>query len=265
MIISIIIPSFNQSQYLEKNFESILNQSFKEIELIVMDGGSNDGSLDIIKKYESHLMYWQSEKDGGQSAAINEGMRRATGEVVTWLNSDDQLAPNSLKTISEYFENNPKCEVLSGLGRRINVEGRELEVRGAEGLSFDEILRWKKYLPQSSCFFRKSLWDKVGGLDESLHFQMDFDLWLRFAQITSFHGIDEILSYDLHHDEAKTVSKSFHKKRLSEYILVLSKYSRERYEEEIGKFCSVYLKVQSVARFLSRFPGYNAFKRFVQK
>ena len=263
--VSIIIPSYNQAQFLEKNFKSIITQGYDNVEMIVIDGGSSDGSVDIIKKYEEHFAHWQSEKDAGQSAAINAGMKRASGEVVTWLNSDDQLASGCLKTVAKYFQNNPACEVLSGLGRRIDVDGKELEVRGPEGLSFEEILRWKKYLPQSSCFFKKSLWDEVGGLDETLHFQMDYDLWLRFAKVTDFHQVDEILSYDLHHEDAKTVSKKFRQKLLAEYILVLSRYSRERYEEEMGKLTSLYLKAQSAAKAFSSIPGYNSCKKFFLK
>ena len=106
--VSIIIPSYNQAQFLEKNFKSILDQEYAAVEMIIMDGGSTDGSLNIIKKYEEHFSHWQSEKDDGQSAAINEGMKKATGEVVTWLNSDDQLAPGCLKVVAEYFQKNPK-------------------------------------------------------------------------------------------------------------------------------------------------------------
>ena len=105
--ISIVIPSYNQGQFLEETILSVINQQYPELELFVIDGGSNDNSVEVIKKYESHITWWLSEKDRGQSDAINKGFSRATGEIITWLCSDDLYTPGTLKKVADYFSSQP--------------------------------------------------------------------------------------------------------------------------------------------------------------
>lgn len=132
--ISIITPSFNQGKFLEGTILSVLNQNYPNLEYIIMDGGSTDNSIEIIKKYVDKLTYWQSKPDDGQSAAINEGFRHATGEIFCWLNSDDQYTEGALKIVGEYFTNHPECQWLCGSGKLIWLHRKKEKIEGFQSL-----------------------------------------------------------------------------------------------------------------------------------
>ena len=204
MKISVIMPSFNQGQFIDKSILSILNQSHDDVELIIMDGGSSDKSVDVIKKYQENITYWQSKPDGGQSAAINEGMKKATGDICCWLNSDDLLAENCLTQVAKYFTEYDDCQWLVGKGKCLAQNGTEID-RSPNGLEFEDLCDWDNNgLNQPSVFWRKSLWESVGGLKENLNFCMDFELWLRFAKASKAHKLNELLAISVLHDEMKT-------------------------------------------------------------
>ena len=184
----------------------MLLQGYPELEYIVIDGGSKDGSVDIIKKYEQWLAYWVSEPDRGQSHAINKGFAKATGDIVAWLNSDDYYLPGTLKTIAEQALLHPNAGAWAGGGRQIDPEtGKQLWERLPPLLTHNEILNWNKYyLPQPSCFMNRRVLGEKLYLEERYHMQMDFDLWLRISTKFEMIPINEILSVNYRHARAKT-------------------------------------------------------------
>lgn len=204
--ISIITPSFNQGNYLEETIVSVLDQHYADLEYIIIDGGSTDQSKEIIRKYEKHLSYWVSEKDNGQSHAINKGFRKASGSIVSWLCSDDLYTPNTLNTVADLFAAQPETGMVHGKTILFNKKGKEL-VKGA----IDEDLAIKYFAvipyPQPSSFFRKELLDRIGLLDESLHFGMDYELLIRIALTAPIQKVDNIFSRYRLHDDSKTVSQ----------------------------------------------------------
>ncbi|NCD09506.1 MAG: glycosyltransferase [Negativicutes bacterium] len=204
--ISIITPSFNQSNYIEKTILSVINQKYINIEYIIIDGGSTDGSTDIIKKYENTLSYWVSEPDRGQSHAINKGLERATGQIFNWLNSDDYLEPNALQRIAEAWRTNPDAAAWVGACKRMTPTGHELNVIFPNNLSLSNIgENWNgRQFYQPACFMNMSYIKELGGVNESLEFCMDLDLWMRLARRGFFLPGQGIWANAIIHPEAKT-------------------------------------------------------------
>ncbi len=205
--ISIITPSFNQGRFIEKTILSVLNQNYPNLEYIIIDGGSTDTSVEIIKKYESQLAYWVSEPDNGQSHALNKGFEKATGDILAYLNSDDWYEDNVFKYIAECFIKNKLHVLLGNCTILFQNPAIQSFVRKPINVSFESLLQyWKINFcpPQPSVFFSKELLDKVGIIDESLNYGMDLDLWLRMAQKSTFYYIDKNLSYYLIHDTSKS-------------------------------------------------------------
>ncbi|MFH1942565.1 MAG: glycosyltransferase family 2 protein [bacterium] len=224
--ISIITPSLNQAPFLEETIRSVLLQGYPNLEYIIIDGGSTDGSVDIIKKYEGWLTYWVSEPDRGQSHAVNKGLARATGEIVAWLNSDDYYLPGTLRTVAEQALKVPEAGAWAGGGRQIDPEtGKLLWERLPPPLRFEEILRWNQYyLPQPSCFLnRQVLGDKIH-LNEGYHMQMDFDLWLRISKDHLMVPVNQILSVNYRHPLAKTGRTKLLYRALAEKWTILLEY-----------------------------------------
>jgi glycosyltransferase involved in cell wall biosynthesis len=206
--ITVITPSFNQSRYLEETIRSVLLQGYPRLQYIIMDGGSTDGSVDLIQKYSPWLSAWVSEEDRGQSHAINKGFEIAIGDVIGWLNSDDVYAQGALHEVGRYFGSDADCDVLAGFGEFRNENGQKI-LWSVKDLpqSVDQLLEYPlgRYLPQPSVFFRRRLLNAVPKLDESLHYAMDLDLWLRMASQSRIQVVPELLSWMRVHDSAKTV------------------------------------------------------------
>jgi glycosyltransferase involved in cell wall biosynthesis len=220
--VTIITPSYNQGQYLEATIQSILGQNYPYLEYMILDGGSQDNSLEIIRKYQKYLAYWESEKDRGQSHAINKGLNKATGEIITWINSDDQLMPNAIHAVVNYFEANPSISFLHGKTLLFG-QGREL-IKGAESKDLSY-----KYLaglpfPQPSAFFRKSVIDELGLLEESYHYGMDYDLFLRMILNYEALHVEDVLSKYLLHENSKSVRQ--HVFFAEDYAKIFSKLLR---------------------------------------
>lgn len=180
--ITVVTPSYNQARFLEATLRSVLEQRYPNLEYMVMDGGSDDGSVDIIKRFEGQLSYWVSEADEGQTDALIKGFSRATGDILCWLNSDDLFEPWTLQEVARYFTGNSKAQAVYGDATWIDIEGRP--IRSKKEHPFDRFIwmYYYNYVPQPSTFWRRALYEEVGGLDPDYQLAMDADLWARFAE-----------------------------------------------------------------------------------
>jgi glycosyltransferase involved in cell wall biosynthesis len=185
--ITIVTPSFNQANYLEDTIHSVLSQGYPNLEYIIMDGGSTDGSVKIIRKYESQLAYWTSEKDSGLYDALQKGFSRSTGEIMAWINADDMYHPQSLFTAAQIFQQFAQVKWLMGANTFLNEAGQCFlydDLRYAQ--------RWSRlrlelfdgqFIQQESVFWRRGLWEEAGGyVDQNISLAADFELWLRFSR-----------------------------------------------------------------------------------
>lgn len=214
MKISIVVPSFNQAEFLENCLSSIVTQQC-DLELLVVDGGSTDGSADIIREFESRISWWVSEKDAGQTDAINKGLKRATGDVWAYVNSDDRLEPLALDFVVKFFSDHPEANWLSG-GCRVFGEGvREWFLNPAGFKSFKEVLTpWSRpnpyVFPQSgACFMRRTVIQQIGFFDPTYHYSMDMEYYTRAAlkgNITQYIT-NQCLAAWRWHEEAKSFQK----------------------------------------------------------
>lgn len=180
--ISIVTPSYNQTQFIEETIRSVLLQGYPNLEYIIIDGGSTDGSLEIIKKYAPRLSYWVSEKDNGQSHAINKGWKRSNGEILSWLNSDDVLAPGALDEVARIWVEDRRYGFISGITERVDGDGKLLgKYFGSEFNLIGTLSTSKNCVAQQSTFISRAALEQVGYLDVDLHLSMDWDLWVRIA------------------------------------------------------------------------------------
>jgi len=176
--VSIVTPSFNQARFLEATIQSVLSQDYPRIEFIIVDGGSTDGSVDIIKKYADKLAWWVSEKDRGQTDAINKGFARATGQILAWLNSDDTYEPRAVGQAVKFLLEHREVGMVYADCNYINEDGRVIGKFPAAQTDLARLRRGYVHIPQQTMFFRAELWSS---LDPSFYFAMDYDLWTRIA------------------------------------------------------------------------------------
>ncbi|NDD62539.1 MAG: glycosyltransferase [Acidobacteria bacterium] len=205
--ISIITPSFNQVRFIERTIRSVLDQNYPNLEYIIVDGGSTDGSVEIIRRYEDRLSWWCSEPDQGQSDALNKGFRRATGDIVGWLNSDDLYCPNSLYRVGDYFRRLPETNVVHGSLYIIDAEDRLIDAFWAgpfTRLQPQYIFHVGLNFHQQTLFWRRELMERVGLIDSGLRFSMDRDFILRLLAETRFDSIRGYLGAFRVHEEAKS-------------------------------------------------------------
>ncbi len=239
--ISVVVPSFNQAAFLEATLQSLLYQDYPALEVIVCDGGSSDGSVEILRRYASRLAYWCSEPDEGQAHAINKGMTRATGEILAYLNSDDLLLPGALRRVASCFREQPEVDAV--YGHRVVVDSLGFETgRWVLPPHDDEVLRYADFVPQESLFWRRTLWEKSGArVDPSYHFALDWELLLRFERNGArFLRIPRFLGCFRVHDEQKTRARiagdgQFEMMRCREYA-----HGRALSETEIRRGTSRY-------------------------
>jgi glycosyltransferase involved in cell wall biosynthesis len=204
-LVSIITPSRNQAPFLEATIQSVLGQDYPEIEYLVIDGDSIDGSLDIIKRYQKRLAYWVSEPDLGQTDAINKGFAHAKGEIFAWLNSDDLLLPGAISKAVEYLISHPATGMVYGDADFIDETGRVIGRFPARQTDYQRLRQGYVHIPQQSAFFRASLWKQVGPLDPSFYFAMDYDLWVRIARQACIDYVPETWACFRLHRYAKTI------------------------------------------------------------
>jgi glycosyltransferase involved in cell wall biosynthesis len=180
-LVSIITPSFNQANYLEATIQSVLGQDFPRIEYIIVDGGSTDGSVDVIKKHEGRLAWWVSEQDKGQTDAINKGFNRANGEILAWLNSDDTYNPGAISAAVKFLTENPDVAMVYADCDFINEQGAVIGKFNSAQTDYRRLREGYVHIPQQTMFFRANYWRELGPLDPSFYFAMDYDLWTRIA------------------------------------------------------------------------------------
>lgn len=225
MKLSIITPSFNQSQFIETTIKSVLEQGYSELEYIIIDGGSSDNTVEIIKKYEDKIDFWVSEKDDGQSNAINKGFKKATGDVVAWINSDDYYYPNIFDKVMSRFKADDELVLLYGNCAFIKEDGQFLRYFSEVQPYSGSILRnYSDYIMQPTTFFRRDALEAVGFLDESLHYGMDWDLWCNFAcqYPMGIKYIEDLVAVNREYGDTKTSSGG--KERLQELKKINSKH-----------------------------------------
>ncbi|WP_172640040.1 glycosyltransferase family 2 protein [Desulfovibrio sp. X2] len=204
---SVIIPSFNQAQYLEQTLLSVLGQGCPGLEVLVLDGGSSDGSVDILRAYEDRLAFWRSRKDSGQAEAINEGMARATGDILCWINSDDLLMPGALLDVAAAFPEPAEPGFCYGTCIGFRETERGLDAFPFAGGAFDrDRLARQAYIIQPSSFWTRALWNAAGPLDASLHYAFDWEWFLRAARIVPFTFRPRAYSLFRYHGGNKTTS-----------------------------------------------------------
>jgi len=206
--VSVVTPSYNQAKYLRQTIESVLSQGYPNLEYIIMDGGSSDGSVDIIREYQKHLAFWTSGKDGGQTQAVNIGLRRCTGDIVTWLNSDDYFEPGALRAAVDAFSATD-AGVVYGDYTLVTETGKPFLVRREIPFDYNILLFGVNIIGQPSAYFKRDMLLKHGYLDETLQYMMDYEYWLRLASRgVNFHHINKMLSYCRYHAASKTVSQT---------------------------------------------------------
>ena len=193
--VSIVTPSFNQAPFLEQTLRSVLEQDYPNLEYIVIDGGSTDGSLEIIHKYADRLAYWQSQPDQGQTDAINQGFARASGEILAWLNSDDLLLPGAVSAAVRALQAHPEAAMVYGDALLINAEGKTIGKFPAAQTDYRKLRRGYVHIPQQASFFRADLWRQVAPLDVSFYFAMDYDLWVRLAALAPLVYVPQLTQW----------------------------------------------------------------------
>lgn len=221
--ITVITPSFNQADFIETTILSVLEQDYPALEYIVMDGGSTDGTLEILRRYEDRLI-WFSESDRGQGHAINKGLDRATGDVVAFLNSDDVYAPGALFAVGAYLADHPEAQWLTGRCSIIDEEGCEMRKAISAykhfwlGLRSYGVLQVLNYISQPATFWRRALLEEIGKLNESLRYTMDYEYWLRIGKTYRLHRV---------------------RRRLAEFRLYADSKSGGGYEEQFAEELAV--------------------------
>lgn len=204
--ISIITPSYNQGKYLEANILSVLEQNNIDLEHIVIDGGSSDESTSVLEKYSDQLTYWVSEKDNGQTDAINKGIAKSSGNIITWINSDDLLTPGSLEKVLNYFNNNPDIALIHGKTILFKEDGFKKESAGNYLSGLPHAYLSGMSFPQPSSFFTRKALETVSLPDIKLQYGMDYDLFLRMALQFDFLQVPDIFSKYLLHDASKSMT-----------------------------------------------------------
>ena len=198
--ISIVTPSFNQAQFIEETILSVINQNYPNLEYIIIDGGSTDGSVEIIRKYEKYLTYWVSEPDNGHGHALNKGFAKTTGEIMAWINSDDKYYPWTFSTVAEIFNHHADICWITGVPAFYDDKGRLNHVQKVYKNKFDYLIGNYKWIQQESTFWRRNLWNTSGAkINENYKLMVDGELWSRFFLHTELWHLGIILSgYRMH-------------------------------------------------------------------
>ena len=207
-LVTVITPSYNQGEFIRATIDSVLSQDYNHIEYLIIDGGSTDSTLDVLRSCTDPRLTWISEKDKGQSDAINKGLKLAKSDILTYLNSDDLLLPSSIKFVVEYFMQNPTADLVYGDCQFIDAEGERVGVVNAFPFDLKRLILGTQILSQPGAFWRRRVTEQIGYMDETLHYTMDVDYWLR-AALAGFHlqYVTGVRSAFRLHAASKTVSQ----------------------------------------------------------
>jgi glycosyltransferase involved in cell wall biosynthesis len=269
--ISVVTPSFNHGMYIEETILSVLGQNYPNLEYIIIDGGSTDNSVEIIKKYECHLTHWVSERDKGQTEAINKGFRRCTGDIVAYLNSDDVYEPGVFQLVNDFFCDNPDVKMIYGDAEIIDANGNYLCHR--HELPFDRMMGafigFGLLIPQPTAFWKRDIFDKVGYFNESYNFGMDSEFWSRVAFDGTIKHIDVLMAKARYHDNSKTVTNFRTRNTQAEEEYILEKRNSHRRCGAIRHLpFSVFTgigRVYRLKRILHRFVKGHYFRNYKQR
>jgi len=256
MKVSIITPSYNQGQFLEETILSVLNQDYPDLEYIIIDGGSTDNSVEIIKRYQHRLAYWVSEPDKGQADAITKGFKKATGEILAWLNSDDLYTKRAIPTIVDFFSRHKDIDCVYGDLHEIDTEGKKIHTIKSISYNYKMHLYGESLIPQPTCFFRKKVFDIAGYPDVDMQYQMDFDFFIRLGKNNMrFTNIPRTLASFRFHRDTKTTCQDGREKIRQANQLVKDKYNPRFFARlrVLDKCWLIFLKwVYRIAAFLIR-------------
>jgi|AntAceMinimDraft_17_1070374.scaffolds.fasta_scaffold00810_12 glycosyltransferase involved in cell wall biosynthesis len=222
--ISIVTPSYNQADFLERTILSVLNQNYPNLEYIIIDGGSTDGSVEIIKKYEKYLSYWVSEKDKGQADAINRGFQKSTGSIAGWQNSDDVYAPNVISKTVKYLQRYPSVDLVFSDFCFINEHEEIIQEVRLRPFDRREYLYVSPNITNQTAFWRRELVSKVGGFNVKYKYAMDFDFFVRASEKGCFKYVKGFSGYLRVHAKSKTVTTGEDKQWLQEYAAIRERY-----------------------------------------
>ncbi len=250
--ITVVTPSLNQARFIEETICSVLNQDYPHLEYIVIDGGSSDDSVDIIRKYEKRLAFWSSELDRGQADAINKGWRNAIGDILAYLNSDDTYCPSTLRLVADAFARDPSIGLVYGRCNVIDQRGAVLRERRVGEASFAEVLRWSPSIPQPSIFVKRAVIDAVGLLNSDLHYTMDYELTLRVGLKYKMQFIPHVLANMRDHAAAKTALDPL--QHVEEGLVVAERFFQQSLPADIAALKDRTLATLDIrkARVLSR-------------
>ncbi|MBY0588731.1 glycosyltransferase [bacterium] len=245
--ISIVTPSYMQGHFLEWTLRSVLCQNYQNLEYIVMDGGSTDSTRPVIEKYAHHLTYWESKKDKGQADAIARGFSRTTGEIMAYLNSDDMLTPGTLHKVAKYFADHPSVDVIYSHRCFVDPKNRVIGYWILPPHS-SYLMKRFDYIPQETTFWRRRLFDRVGNIDPTYRFAMDYDLFVRFMNAGNMRRLPDIFGAFRMHDYSKTKTQ-IETIGLREMNRVRSQYgiSIRKYDHALLKMFIAYVKGASFA------------------
>ncbi len=257
--ISVITPSYNQDIFIERTIRSVLLQHYPDLEYIIIDGGSIDDSLSVIRKYAPWLGYWVSESDRGQSHAINKGFAKATGQILCWLNSDDYYMPGTLLTVGELLADTTGNYALAGHCLKVYSDGSQsVLLEGGYETRRRLFQFWKGYrMHQPAIFWRREVFEKVGWLNEDLHQIMDFDYWSRISEHFNFINVDRVLACCHYHVNAKTGDN------YAQYHADLKKHARDYWGSKLSKEFW-YLQASMINHFTIR-PWVNRVRQLLKK
>lgn len=260
--ISIVMPSYNQVQFIERSILSILNQDYPNIELIIIDGGSNDGTVDKIKKYGNNITLWISEKDQGQSDALNKGFKHCTGEIYGWLNSDDVYLPNAFKNVISVLENNIDKKIVFGDWLFINSQDNTIDHHHAFDFNLNHFKYEGFHLNAQSMFWSSSVHSRFSGFQINLHNTMDYQMILEFGineGEKSFIRMPQVLGAFRRYDGQKTAEKTTNNE--DEHRLISKRYQYSDKYKIIGKLKRIYFRMRRAFWYYKRGSIVNLINR----